>query len=154
MVWAIIPLWWWLPLRLSKRQSTPTTVLLRTTLQTRTITQTTTLTHLGSNLLLLYVIILLLLYNIYKSRRVGRRGGGVRRVRSHPPPPLTGRNSPPGKNLFRWKMWTCAWKNAKDEPFSSDLSLYPIVFSAVDHLELCSYYWFICRDPLTVVFDN
>ena len=31
-------LWWWLPLRLSKRQSTPTTVL-RTTLQTRTITQ-------------------------------------------------------------------------------------------------------------------
>ena len=31
-------------LRLSKRQSTPTTVLLRTTLQTRTITQTTTLT--------------------------------------------------------------------------------------------------------------
>ena len=26
-------LWWWLPLRLSKRQSTPTTVLLRTTLQ-------------------------------------------------------------------------------------------------------------------------
>ena len=40
--------------RLSKRQSTPTTVLLRTTLQTRTITQTTTLTHLGSNLSLLY----------------------------------------------------------------------------------------------------
>ena len=39
-------LWWWLPLRLSKRQSTSTTVLLRTTLQTRTITQTTTLTHL------------------------------------------------------------------------------------------------------------
>ena len=35
-------LWWWLPLRLSKRQSTPTTILLRTTLQTRTITQTTT----------------------------------------------------------------------------------------------------------------
>ena len=34
--------WWWLPFRLSKRQSTPTTVLLRTTLQTRTITQTTT----------------------------------------------------------------------------------------------------------------
>ena len=32
----------WLPLRLSKRQPTPTTVLLRTTLQTRTITQTTT----------------------------------------------------------------------------------------------------------------
>ena len=36
--------------------STPTTVLLRTTLQTRTITQTTTLTHLGSNLSLLYVV--------------------------------------------------------------------------------------------------
>ena len=34
-------LWWWLPLGLSKRQSTPTTVLLRTTLPTRTITQTT-----------------------------------------------------------------------------------------------------------------
>ena len=44
----------WLLLRLSKRQSTPTTVLLRTTLKTRTITQTTTLTHLGSNLSLLY----------------------------------------------------------------------------------------------------
>ena len=51
-------LWWWLPLsRLSKRQSTPTTVLLRTTLQTRTITQTKTLTHLGSNLSLLYCIL-------------------------------------------------------------------------------------------------
>ena len=36
-------LWWWLPLRLLKRQSIPTTVLLRTTLQTRTITKTTTL---------------------------------------------------------------------------------------------------------------
>ena len=45
-----------LTLRLSKRQSTPTTVLLRTTLLTRTITQTTTLTHLGSNLSLLYYI--------------------------------------------------------------------------------------------------
>ena len=51
----LVSLWWWLPLRLSKRQSTPTTVLLRTTLQTQTITQTTTLTHLGSNLSLLYV---------------------------------------------------------------------------------------------------
>ena len=38
-----------------QRLSTPTTVLLRTTLQTRTITQTTTLTHLGSNFSLLYV---------------------------------------------------------------------------------------------------
>ena len=35
--------WWWLLLRLSKHQSTPTTVLLRTILQTWTITQTTTI---------------------------------------------------------------------------------------------------------------
>ena len=48
---------WWLPLRLSKRQSTPTTVLLRTTLQTRTITQATILTHLGSNLSLLFMYV-------------------------------------------------------------------------------------------------
>ena len=42
-------IWWWLPLRLSKRQSTPTTVLLGTTLQTRTITQTTTMYMIHAN---------------------------------------------------------------------------------------------------------
>ena len=52
-----ICLWWWLPLRLSKRQSTSTTVLLRTTLQTRTITQTTTKNtiFLGYHILDVYI---------------------------------------------------------------------------------------------------
>ena len=81
-------------------------------------------------------------------RCVGRGGGCV--GCDHTPLP-TGRKGPPGKNLFGWKMWTCE-KNAKDEQFSSNLSLCPMFFSAVDHLELCSCYWFICRDPLTVAF--
>ena len=58
-------LWWWLPLRLSKRQSTPTTVLLRTTLQTRTITQTTTLKQPSSLLKFLKIF-----ENCHKSSEI------------------------------------------------------------------------------------
>ena len=66
-----------------------------------------------------------------------RRQGGGGALGAIAPP--TGRKGPPRKNLFGWKTWTCAWKNAKDEPFSSDLSLYPVFVPAVDHLELCSW---------------
>ena len=62
-----------------------------------------------------------------------RRQGVVRRVRSHPPPP------PPRAEKVRLEVTRSAEnvnfvkKNVKD-----DLSLYPVFFSAVDRLELCS----------------
>ena len=61
-----------------------------------------------------------------------RRQGVVRRVRSHPPPP-------PRAEKVRLEVTRSAEnvnfvkKNVKD-----DLSLYPVFFSAVDRLELCS----------------
>ena len=75
-------LWWWLPLRLSKRQSTPTTVLFRTTLQTRTITQTTTTTTTTT-----FICIWFFLYKIFsqKSRSLGDSGmSWLSKNRLHP----------------------------------------------------------------------
>ena len=74
-------------------------------------------------------------------RCVGRGGGCVGCDRTPPPP--TGRKGPPGSNLFGWKC-ELVKKNVK-----VDLSLYPVFFSAVHRLELCSCYWFICWDAQT-----
>ena len=68
------------------------------------------------------------LYPSYKA------GGGAHGAPPSPPPPRA-------EKVCREKAFSAEKrelvKNAKDEPFSSDLSLYPMFFSAVDHLELC-----------------
>ena len=69
-----------------------------------------------------------------QARRQG--GGGVRWVRSHPPRAEKVRLA---RTCSAEKRELVPEKNAKDEPFSSDLSLYPVFVPAVDHLELCSW---------------
>ena len=73
-----------------------------------------------------------------QARRQG--GGCVGCDRTPPPIPPQAENVRLERTCLAEKRRLVSEKNAKDEPFSSDLSLYPMLFSAVDHLELCSCY--------------
>ena len=70
------------------------------------------------------------------NRRVGRGGGCVGCDRTSPRAEKVRLE----RTCSAEKRELVPEKNAKDEPFSSDLSLYPVFVPAVDHLELCSYY--------------
>ena len=91
-------------------------------------------------------------YLIFVCLHVRCIGRGVHRVRSHPLPPQLKRSTLKGH--VRLKNVNLCKKHQRWTIIFWFVTVPNVFFSDVDDLELCSCYWFICRNPIAIAFCN